>query len=202
MDIQPKVMRHVRIIVTERTFEAECFDFLGEHPLHGLIDFDEIGAWLVQRNAGRLCAGDSVGVFQVESRAQIATLPRLRPILRQAGCCLMRRLSLWRCHLPGHPPSCARYLSSPSESVAATSTSGCARPWLLGNFRQTPCPRHGYAIPMTAAALGATMELPTRSSSSLAPATYGSSHFSAHQRVGSRAGSVQLDYSDRARTDR
>jgi error-prone DNA polymerase len=26
-----------------------------------------------------LCAGDSVGVFQVESRAQIATLPRLRP---------------------------------------------------------------------------------------------------------------------------
>ncbi|UQN30785.1 error-prone DNA polymerase [Brachybacterium kimchii] len=27
-----------------------------------------------------LCAGDSVGVFQVESRAQIATLPRLRPV--------------------------------------------------------------------------------------------------------------------------
>jgi error-prone DNA polymerase len=26
-----------------------------------------------------LCAGDSVGVFQIESRAQIATLPRLRP---------------------------------------------------------------------------------------------------------------------------
>src|SRR5699024_11407155 len=26
-----------------------------------------------------LCAGDSVGVFQVESRAQISTLPRLRP---------------------------------------------------------------------------------------------------------------------------
>ncbi|MFH4333692.1 hypothetical protein WAJ64_22575, partial [Acinetobacter baumannii] len=26
-----------------------------------------------------LCAGDSVGVFQVESRAQISTLPRLKP---------------------------------------------------------------------------------------------------------------------------
>ena len=26
-----------------------------------------------------LCEGDSVGVFQVESRAQISTLPRLRP---------------------------------------------------------------------------------------------------------------------------
>ena len=26
-----------------------------------------------------LCEADSVGVFQVESRAQMATLPRLRP---------------------------------------------------------------------------------------------------------------------------
>jgi len=26
-----------------------------------------------------LCAADTVGVFQVESRAQMATLPRLRP---------------------------------------------------------------------------------------------------------------------------
>jgi error-prone DNA polymerase len=51
-------------------------DLIGEH--HGIeVDL----ATIPQEDAvyDMLCAADTVGVFQVESRAQMATLPRLRP---------------------------------------------------------------------------------------------------------------------------
>ena len=53
-----------------------CVDLIREH--HGVeLDLAE----LPQEDAvyDMLCAADSVGVFQIESRAQMATLPRLRP---------------------------------------------------------------------------------------------------------------------------
>ena len=54
-----------------------AFDFVRETQgieltLHGLPQEDP-------RVYDLLCAGDTVGVFQVESRAQMATLPRLQP---------------------------------------------------------------------------------------------------------------------------
>lgn len=54
-----------------------AFEFVEEHTgkvltLHELPQDDE-------RVYDLLCAADTVGVFQVESRAQMATLPRLRP---------------------------------------------------------------------------------------------------------------------------
>ncbi|MFD2024985.1 error-prone DNA polymerase [Promicromonospora aerolata] len=54
-----------------------AFEFIEEHTgqrleLHSLPDEDPAVYDL-------LCAADTVGVFQVESRAQMATLPRLRP---------------------------------------------------------------------------------------------------------------------------
>ncbi|MEP7025364.1 MAG: DNA polymerase III subunit alpha, partial [Actinomycetota bacterium] len=55
----------------------DCFELVAEH--HG-------SRWTLdsipQEDAGvydMLCAADTIGVFQVESRAQMATLPRLRP---------------------------------------------------------------------------------------------------------------------------
>jgi error-prone DNA polymerase len=55
----------------------DCFELVAEH--HGI-------RWglhsIPQEDAGvydMLCEADTVGVFQVESRAQMATLPRLRP---------------------------------------------------------------------------------------------------------------------------
>lgn len=54
-----------------------AFEFVEEHTgevltLHGLPQ-DDAGVYDL------LCAADTVGVFQVESRAQMATLPRLQP---------------------------------------------------------------------------------------------------------------------------
>lgn len=54
-----------------------CFDFIDEHygkryDLHDVPPEDPLVYDM-------LCRADSVGVFQVESRAQMATLPRLRP---------------------------------------------------------------------------------------------------------------------------
>ncbi|WP_163505520.1 error-prone DNA polymerase [Fodinicola acaciae] len=43
-----------------------------DHPMHTLDETDP-------RVYDMLCSADAVGVFQVESRAQLATLPRLRP---------------------------------------------------------------------------------------------------------------------------
>ncbi|HEV2639329.1 MAG TPA: DNA polymerase III subunit alpha [Actinocrinis sp.] len=55
----------------------ECFDLVRAH--HGVA----LGLGEVPTEDPRvydmLCAADSVGVFQVESRAQMATLPRLKP---------------------------------------------------------------------------------------------------------------------------
>jgi error-prone DNA polymerase len=55
----------------------DCFDLVEQH--HGIRwDLHSIP----QEDAGvydMLCEADTVGVFQVESRAQMATLPRLRP---------------------------------------------------------------------------------------------------------------------------
>src|SRR5207244_7662527 len=53
-----------------------CVDLVREH--HG-VDVDL--ATIPQEDAvyDQLCQGDSVGLFQVESRAQMATLPRLKP---------------------------------------------------------------------------------------------------------------------------
>jgi error-prone DNA polymerase len=55
----------------------DCFELVAEH--HGIRwDLHSIP----QEDAGvydMLCEADTVGVFQVESRAQMATLPRLRP---------------------------------------------------------------------------------------------------------------------------
>jgi error-prone DNA polymerase len=56
----------------------KCFDLmrahgLGEKTLELDIDADDPQVY------GMLCKGDSIGVFQVESRAQINMLPRLRP---------------------------------------------------------------------------------------------------------------------------
>jgi error-prone DNA polymerase len=55
----------------------DCFDLVQEHhgdryDLHSLPQNDEAVYDMV-------CAADTVGVFQVESRAQMATLPRLKP---------------------------------------------------------------------------------------------------------------------------
>ena len=55
----------------------DCFDLVREHhgddlSLHTLPDDDPAVYEMV-------CAADTVGVFQVESRAQMATLPRLKP---------------------------------------------------------------------------------------------------------------------------
>ncbi|MEM9033405.1 MAG: error-prone DNA polymerase [Actinomycetota bacterium] len=54
----------------------ECVDLVRDH--HG-VDVDL--AQLKQEDAvyDMLCEADSLGVFQIESRAQMATLPRLRP---------------------------------------------------------------------------------------------------------------------------
>jgi len=54
-----------------------CIDLVGE--VHGDTEVDL--ATLPQEDEvyAMLCRADSVGVFQVESRAQMATLPRLRP---------------------------------------------------------------------------------------------------------------------------
>jgi error-prone DNA polymerase len=56
---------------------CDCFELVAEH--HGVRwDLHSIP----QEDAGvydMLCEADTVGVFQVESRAQMATLPRLRP---------------------------------------------------------------------------------------------------------------------------
>jgi error-prone DNA polymerase len=56
----------------------KCFDLmrrhdLGDHTLEVDIDADDPAVF------DMLCKGDSIGVFQVESRAQINMLPRLRP---------------------------------------------------------------------------------------------------------------------------
>jgi error-prone DNA polymerase len=56
----------------------KCFDLmrhhgLGDHTLEVDIDADDPAVF------DMLCEGDSIGVFQVESRAQINMLPRLRP---------------------------------------------------------------------------------------------------------------------------
>ncbi|THV42036.1 error-prone DNA polymerase [Glycomyces buryatensis] len=48
-------------------------DFHGERTDLALLDLDDANVYEM------LCRADTVGVFQVESRAQMATLPRLRP---------------------------------------------------------------------------------------------------------------------------
>src|SRR3546814_9390662 len=55
----------------------KCFDLmrlhdLGDHVLKSVPEEDPVVYDM-------LCKGDSIGVFQVESRAQINMLPRLRP---------------------------------------------------------------------------------------------------------------------------
>jgi error-prone DNA polymerase len=56
---------------------AKCFDLMGAHygVQHDLasVPSDDADTY------DMLCAGDSLGVFQVESRAQMAMLPKLRP---------------------------------------------------------------------------------------------------------------------------
>ncbi|MDR6833496.1 MULTISPECIES: error-prone DNA polymerase [unclassified Sphingopyxis] len=56
----------------------KCYDLmrshqLGDHSLELDIDSSDLAVY------DMLCKGDSIGVFQVESRAQINMLPRLRP---------------------------------------------------------------------------------------------------------------------------
>jgi error-prone DNA polymerase len=51
-------------------------DFIAEH--HG-IEVDLAGLEQEEAVYDMLCHADSIGVFQIESRAQMATLPRLRP---------------------------------------------------------------------------------------------------------------------------
>ncbi|HEV2344608.1 MAG TPA: error-prone DNA polymerase [Actinocrinis sp.] len=55
----------------------DCFDLVRDHHGENLT----LGTIPAERDAvyNMLCDADSVGVFQVESRAQMATLPRLRP---------------------------------------------------------------------------------------------------------------------------
>lgn len=59
---------------------SNCFDLVsscraaGDEPLElGTVPRNEPGVY------DMLCRGDSIGVFQVESRAQVGTLPRLQP---------------------------------------------------------------------------------------------------------------------------
>ncbi len=56
---------------------AKCFDLLsayyGEDYELATVPSDDVATY------DMLCAGDSLGVFQVESRAQMAMLPKLRP---------------------------------------------------------------------------------------------------------------------------
>ncbi|MET0902505.1 MAG: OB-fold nucleic acid binding domain-containing protein, partial [Acidimicrobiales bacterium] len=54
-----------------------CIDLV--HEVHGDVDVDLATMPQEQEVYDMLCRADSVGVFQVESRAQMATLPRLRP---------------------------------------------------------------------------------------------------------------------------
>jgi error-prone DNA polymerase len=53
-----------------------CVEFVRDH--HG-VDVDLATLSQEDEVYDMLCAADSIGVFQVESRAQMATLPRLRP---------------------------------------------------------------------------------------------------------------------------
>ncbi|TZG27420.1 error-prone DNA polymerase [Sphingomonas montanisoli] len=56
----------------------KAFDLIGRHGMHPGYELHTIPA--DQPDVyDMLCAGDSIGVFQVESRAQINMLPRLRP---------------------------------------------------------------------------------------------------------------------------
>ncbi|MEG8018794.1 error-prone DNA polymerase [Sphingomonas sp. LR55] len=56
----------------------KAFDLMREHD-HGDHKLDTIAVAEDDRVYNMLCKGDSIGVFQVESRAQINMLPRLRP---------------------------------------------------------------------------------------------------------------------------
>src|SRR3712207_1499347 len=55
----------------------ECLDLIAQHrgraPDLGRIPRDD------PRVYDLICAGDTLGVFQIESRAQVQTLPRTRP---------------------------------------------------------------------------------------------------------------------------
>ena len=116
------------------------FDLLGLGMLTALRDCFELVAahhgvrWnlhsLPQEDPGvydMLCAADTVGVFQVESRAQMATLPRLRP---RKFYDLVVEVALIR---PGpiqggsvHPYMRRR---SGDEEADAAASSRCAAPW-------------------------------------------------------------------------
>src|SRR4029453_19397861 len=54
-----------------------CFDLL--HEVHGTEETLDTLPAEDPEVYDMLCRADSIGVFQVESRAQMATLPRLKP---------------------------------------------------------------------------------------------------------------------------
>ncbi|HKI97007.1 MAG TPA: error-prone DNA polymerase [bacterium] len=61
----------------------QCFKLLRAHGLHRLPDGTEIGLAILPPDDtatyDMICRADVIGVFQIESRAQMAMLPRLRP---------------------------------------------------------------------------------------------------------------------------
>ncbi len=57
----------------QKSFELMRHHGLGDHTLEVDLDADDPAVYKM------LCNGDSIGVFQVESRAQINMLPRLKP---------------------------------------------------------------------------------------------------------------------------
>lgn len=60
----------------------KCFTWLGNRGIVG-EDGQPLGMYNLPAEASQvyelLCAGESVGIFQVESRAQMSTLPRMKP---------------------------------------------------------------------------------------------------------------------------
>src|SRR3546814_10016820 len=76
-DLELKLMKVDVLALGMLTCIRKCFDLmrlhdLGDHVLKSVPEEDPVVYDM-------LCKGDSIGVFQVESRAQINMLPRLRP---------------------------------------------------------------------------------------------------------------------------
>jgi error-prone DNA polymerase len=73
-----KIMKVDILALGMLTCIRKAFDLMERHGL-GSHDLDTIAVDEDARVYNMLCKGDSIGVFQVESRAQINMLPRLRP---------------------------------------------------------------------------------------------------------------------------
>lgn len=74
---------------------------LGEHDLTVDLEADDPAVY------DMLCRGDSIGVFQVESRAQMNMLPRLKPARSMTSPCRSRSCARGRSRATWSTPICA-----------------------------------------------------------------------------------------------